>query len=356
MRETQTLSHIADFRSNAAMDSTTLKSTQFRREREPSWRELEGLLEKLRRGSPRALSPKELTRLPALYRGALSSLSVARAISLDQSLLAYLESLANRAYFQIYGPRAGFGRVALDFIRVSFPAAVQRLGGGMLLGIALTFIPALIGYWLCMGNAEWYYTLMPDAMADGRVPTASTEELRKYLYDNEVPGGDYLSVFASYLFVHNAGIGIACFALGFAFGLPTALLLISNGLMLGAFVALYMSHGLGIEIGGWLIVHGSTELLAVALCGGAGFGLAKGLLFPGEKTRLAALAEQGRVAGQAALGCVIMFVIAGALEGYARQLVISLWARYAIGGTMLLFWALYFLQPLKRGAGEGGAP
>jgi hypothetical protein len=61
---------------------------------------------------------------------------------------------------------------------------------------------------------------------------------------------------------------------------------------------------------------------------------------------MTALAEAGRVAGQIALGCVIMFVIAGALEGYARQLVVTLWARYAIGGLMLLFWTMYFLQPL----------
>jgi uncharacterized membrane protein SpoIIM required for sporulation len=155
-----------------------------------------------------------------------------------------------------------------------------------------------------------------------------------------------LSFFASYLFVHNAGIGLACFALGFAFGLPTALLLIQNGLSLGAFVALYQGHGLGEEIGAWLSVHGTTELLAVALCGGAGLALARAILFPGARPRLTALAETGRVAGQVALGCVLMFIIAGALEGYARQLVLALWARYAIGGLMLVFWALYFLQPL----------
>jgi hypothetical protein len=41
-----------------------------------------------------------------------------------------------------------------------------------------------------------------------------------------------------------------------------------------------------------------------------------------------------------------MFVIAGLLEGYARQWVVTLWARYTIGGLMLLFWTLYFLQPV----------
>jgi uncharacterized membrane protein SpoIIM required for sporulation len=334
------------------MESAVLKSTQFRREREPSWRELEALLEKLRRGSPRSLTPHELTRLPTLYRGALSSLSVARSISLDRGLLAYLESLANRAYFQIYGPRASFASVAMEFLRHGFPRAVRTLGGPVLLGIGLTAIAAIAGFFLCRANPEWYYTLMSSDMADGRVPTATAEELRKYLYENVVPPGDKLSVFASWLFVHNAGIGIICFTLGFAFGLPTALLLIQNGLMLGAFIALYASHGLAVEIGGWLAVHGTTELLAVALCGGAGFGLAKAILFPGATSRLTALAESGRVAGQIALGCVLMLVIAGALEGYARQLVVALWARYAIGGLMLLFWTLYFLQPLPPAAGD----
>ena len=328
------------------MDSRILKSTQFRREREPSWHELEVLLEKLRRGSPRSLTSQELTRLPTLYRGALSSLSVARSISLDQGLLAYLESLANRAYFQIYGPRVGLAAVVLGFLRQGFPRAVRALGGPVLLAILLTTIAAVAGYFLYGADTEWYYTLMPDAMADGRVPSASTEQLRRYLYENQAPPGDLLSVFASWLFVHNAGIGISCFALGFAFGVPTALLLIQNGLSLGAFVALYASHGLGAEIGGWLAVHGTTELLSVALAGGAGFGLAKALLFPGRASRLAALARNGRLAGQVALGCVLMFVIAGALEGYARQLVVELWARYAIGGLMLSFWTLYFLQPL----------
>src|ERR1700754_182012 len=203
------------------MESANLKSTQFRREREPSWRELEALLEKLKHGSPRSLTPQELTRLPTLYRGALSSLSVARSISLDQGLLAYLESLANRAYFQIYGPRTGFFAVAGAFLPRVFPAAVQQLARPILLSILLSVIAALAGSFLCINNAEWYYTLTPDAMADGRLPTSSTEDLRKVLYDHDTAPGDLLSAFASFLFVHNAGIGLVCFALGFAFGLPT---------------------------------------------------------------------------------------------------------------------------------------
>ena len=57
-------------------------------------------------------------------------------------------------------------------------------------------------------------------------------------------------------------------ALGIACCLPTAFLLLYNGLGVGAFVALYASRGLGFELGGWLLIHGVTELFAITLAGG----------------------------------------------------------------------------------------
>ena len=88
------------------MAEIILKSFQFRREREASWRELEAILRKVERRSARVLSPQELMRLPTLYRAVLSSLSVARSISLDQGLLAYLENLAKVQAKLSKSPRA----------------------------------------------------------------------------------------------------------------------------------------------------------------------------------------------------------------------------------------------------------
>jgi uncharacterized membrane protein SpoIIM required for sporulation len=36
------------------------------------------------------------------------------------------------------------------------------------------------------------------------------------------------------------------------------MLLVYNGLTLGALVEIYVSKGLGAMLGGWLIIHGST--------------------------------------------------------------------------------------------------
>ena len=327
------------------MAEITLKSFQFRREREASWRELEGILRKLERRSARALSPHELMRLPSLYRAVLSSLSVARSISLDQGLLAYLENLANRAYFQIYGPRAGLGRVILDFFRHGFPAAVRALRWHIALAGFLLALGGFVGYRLCMADPEWYYTFMPAGLTEGRSPTASTDELRHTLYSDSSPDkGGYLSTFGSLLFIHNAQIGILSFALGIALGLPTVWFMISNGLMLGVFVALYAGRGLGFSLGGWLIIHGSTELLAITLCGGAGLALADALLFADRRNRLVALAERGRLAATVVLGAICMLLVAGALEGMGRQLITDDILRYLIGLGMLVVWLLLFLR------------
>ena len=72
---------------NAQRPAITLKSSEFRREREQSWKELERLVDAGERRGVRMLTPEELNRLPQLYRSSLSSLSVARAIALDRHLL-----------------------------------------------------------------------------------------------------------------------------------------------------------------------------------------------------------------------------------------------------------------------------
>jgi uncharacterized membrane protein SpoIIM required for sporulation len=121
-----------------------------------------------------------------------------------------------------------------------------------------------------------------------------------------------------------------------------------NGLMLGAFLALFSSHGLGFEAIGWLSIHGTTEIFAVILAGGAGLRIGWTLAFPGKETRAAAMSRAGRQAGTLMGGVVLMLLAAGMLEGFARQLVNNDFARYAIAGTILLLWLGYYYLPRSR--------
>ena len=328
---------------------SALKSFEFRRERERTWLELEEMIRRAEKRGLKSLPAQDLLRLPTLYRATLSSLSVARAISLDQNVLNYLESLCARAYFQVYGARASLLERIGHFLRRGFPSAVRAALGPILLAALWMSLGAVIAFVLVQGNIDWYYTFVGADMASGRTPAASTESLRAALYDGEDSAAEMLYLFATYLFTHNSAVGMFAFALGFALGIPTVLLIFYNGLILGAFLALYDSRGLVWDLTGWLMVHGTTEILAIVLCGGGGLVLARAIIFPEHESRLESLARRGRAAGTLIMGAVMMLFVAGLLEGFARQLVTDITTRYAIGGTMLVFWLIYFTL-----SGRGG--
>ena len=321
---------------------------QFRERREPEWQQLEEILKVAERRSVRALSDENLLALPVLYRGALSSLSVARETSLDLELVTYLEGLCARAYFFVYGVRSRPGGKLADFITHEWPASVRRLWRESLLALVLMVIGAIAGFVLVANDPQWYDSLMGQ-MAQGRNFEASDLELRSILYDSD--GTNELTIFASFLFTNNAGVSLMAFALGFAFGIPTAMLLVYNMTALGALLALYASRGMEVELAGWLSIHGTTELFAILLAGAAGFHIGWSVVFPGEDSRLAAATRSGKTAAAVMIGVILMLMVAAILEGFGRQLVQSDAARFGVGGTMLALWLLYFYLP--RGEPRG---
>ncbi len=330
------------------MAELELKSHRFRQEREADWRRLDALLQRVERGSAASLSYEEMVALPGLYRSALSSLSVARAISLDRGVVDYLEGLCTRAYFFVYGARSTLWERMAGFFAGAWPQAVRALWRETLAAGALMLTGVAAGWVLTDRDPDWFFAFVERGLAQGRDPSASTQFLRSSLYDGSGPQG--LSVLATFLFTHNAGIALMAFALGFAFCAPTALLMIATGCMAGAFLALYAQHGLGFQLGGWMFIHGVTELFAVTLAGAAGFKLGWTVAFPGRSTRVDALAAAGRQAATVMAGVVVMLFVAGLLEGFARQLVKDDLARYAMAVGSGLIWTAYFYWPRRKGS------
>lgn len=329
------------------MAELKLKSHRFRTEREADWRRLESLLGRAQRGGARTLMPEELLEVPVLYRQALSSLSLARAISLDQELINYLESLCARAYFFVYGVRSRPGERVARFFTEDWPAAVRSLWRETLVSAAIGVMAALVAYLLVSQDSGWFHALMPKSMAQGRDPSATTEFLASTLHQ-ELNGHEALELLATFLFTHNSQIAIFAFALGFALCLPTAALVAYNGAALGAFLALFGSRGLMTPALGWLMIHGVTELFAITLAGAAGLSLGWTAAFPGQRTRLDAIGQAGRRGGVVMAGVIAMLLAAALLEGFARQLVQSDLARYAIAAATALLWAGYFYGPWRR--------
>lgn len=318
----------------------------FRREREGDWQAFEQLVQRLESGSISRLSDDDLLALPRYYRATLSSLSLARATSLDVALVEYLESLAMRGYFLLYGVRESRSQRFLDFFRTSWPSAVRNLWRETLIITLLLVIGVAVSWSLVAHDPEWFHRLVDEGMAQGRVPGANAATLRETLYGEPEGGG--LHIFAAFLFTHNSQVSIGAYALGFAFGLPSALLLMYQGIPLGAMIAVFDGAGLGVDFAAWLSIHGTTELFAAILSGAAGLRIGTAFAFPGHRSRLTAAAEAGQATGAVMIGVIIMLLCAGLLEGFGRQLIQSMALRFTIGGTMLTFWLSYFYIPRRR--------
>lgn len=326
-----------------------LRSAEFRRGREESWRELDDLVRRVESRGITSVSADELQKMPLLYRSALSSLSVARSIALDRNLLRYLEGLTLRAYLVVYGPRTGLFSGLGDFFRRGFPAAVRRIGWHILISFAALMIGVVAGYLIVNSDEEWFNAIVPDDLSGGRGPTATAEELRRTELFPPWPGfKDTFIVFANYLFRHNSMVAILSFGLGFIAGVPTLLLMVYQGLILGAFIAIHARRGLFVDFLGWISIHGVTEIGAFVLCGAAGLLVAEKILFPGRYSRLESLAIYGKQAAMVVGGAVAMLFIAGIIEGGFRQLIdVTSW-RFAFAAVTAVLWLLYFMWGRKE--------
>jgi uncharacterized membrane protein SpoIIM required for sporulation len=327
----------------AAKPALVLKSSEFRKGREDGWRELETLVGQVERRGARALSLNELQRLPILYRAALSSLSVARTIALDRNLLLYLENLALRAFLVVYGPRISPLEGMRTFFRLDLPAAVRAARWHILIATLALLVGVAAGFMLSLQDEAWLSTLIPSGLAGGRGPSST----RADLYDKELfapaPSAvEAFGLFANVLFSHNTLVGIMTFGLGLAAGIPTLMLNVYQGLVLGAFLALHYNRDLTVDFLGWISIHGTTELGALVLLAAGGLLIADKILFPGRYGRLDNLALHGRQAAQIAVGAILMLFVAAILEGGFRQLVASTPWRFAIGFAVGALWLAYF--------------
>lgn len=327
-----------------------LKSSQFRRERYALWVELADLVNRCEKDGPGSLRGEELARLPTLYRAALSSLSVARSISLDRALLDYLEGLAARAYFVVYRPKDRVLPAMFEFFRATFPRALRHCKGPFFLALAFLVLGTLTAFFMTLNDPLKFHVFVDAQLAGERGPDATKESLNDVLYSDDESNESQLAFFAAFLFRNNASVGLLAFALGGLAGIPVFLLIFNNGLMLGAMAAIYHRQGLSADLWGWLLIHGVTELLAIVLCGAAGLGIARGMLFPGQKKRIDAMKFEGKNAGVIALGSILLFILAGILEGFFRQIVQDMVLRYTIAGLSAVFWLWYFLFCGRREA------
>jgi uncharacterized membrane protein SpoIIM required for sporulation len=120
----------------------------------------------------------------------------------------------------------------------------------------------------------------------------------------------------SYIAANNISVSLLTWGLGLTFGIGTVWFLVLNGIMLGAIAAACMRAGMLLPLLEFVIGHGSLELPAIWISGGAGLLMAEAMLFPGRFNRSVELRRKGRISVEIMVGIVPILLVAGAIEAF----------------------------------------
>jgi uncharacterized membrane protein SpoIIM required for sporulation len=89
------------------------------------------------------------------------------------------------------------------------------------------------------------------------------------------------------------------------------------------------------------------ELPAIFIAGGAGFEIARGMLFPGLLPRRDSLAEAGSRASKLMLGTVPMLIVAGVIEAFFSPTDAPVWMKFSLAAVLFSSLVLYLNSSRK---------
>ncbi|MDB5270539.1 MAG: hypothetical protein JWP58_3579 [Hymenobacter sp.] len=281
-----------------------------------------------------AANPDELA---ARFVALTDDLAYAQTFYPESPTTAYLNGLTGKLHQAIYKNKAeGRGRFGHFWVR-ELPLVVSRhqdvLAWTLLFFVLCTALGAL--------SAAYDDTFVRSILGDSYV-NQTLENIHR---------GDPMAIYKSdeetsmFLFItfNNIKVALTAFAMGITAGLGTGVALFYNGLMLGSFqYFFYKQHVLAASVL-TIWIHGTLEISAIVLAGGAGFVMAKGILFPGTHSRAESFRHAAREGGKLALGLVPIFVLAGFLESFVtRHTEMPVVASVAIIGGSAVFILWYF--------------
>jgi len=330
-----------------------LTERAFAARRQRDWDQLDALVRTVQHRGLRHLMPEQISHLSPLYRDVCADLSRAQAARYSGPLIDYLQGLTAAAHTVLYGH--GRGRWVLPGARGSalrvaleaFPRAVRRHWLAMLIAFLLFFVPFFAGLFATLDDPAFAVRIVPEAQLRPLV-----EAYKEGFSSGRGEGMDALM--AGFYVNNNVGIALRCFATGFFFGIGSAFYLVENGLVTGAIMGYVAANGAGDNILTFVVGHGSLELGAIVLAGGAGLSLGWSIVAPGDKTRVASLQATAQSVVVVVLGAAVMLFMAAAVEGFWSSSSLPSVVKRSVGAVMFVL-ILAYIVFAGRGSEQAAA-
>ena len=295
--------------------------------------------------------------VPSRYRRLCQQLALARRRGYSPVVTDRLQQLMQRGHGVLYRTPAPRWRSAVEFLIAGFPRLVREEKGVMLAATVLFWVPLLVIFVAILIQPDLSGALFdPMQLAQMESMYDPADETRKLGRDS----GTDLAMFGHYIW-NNVSIGFRTFASGMIAGIGSILVLISNGLIIGAVAGHLQAVGHGDPFWRFVCGHSAPELTAIVIAGGAGLRLGLNLIAPGQRRRIDALVDGGRRGALLCCGVLAMLVFAAFVEAFWSSIGwMPAWIKYTVAGVL---WTATFVWLWRGGRGgdyadapEGFAP
>lgn len=319
--------------------------------REPNWQRLDSLLRQIEKKGVNSLETKEIGELGNLYRLVKADLIRARTQNLGNSLIINLQALKNRAYKQIEididininvdistnkNSRRKECLGIIKFYRWGLPAIVQQTFLYIALATALFVLGVLIASFYSWQDPTFMSLIVPQSIIakvrdDGQLWTGSIAGIERAA--------------CSKIMINNLRISLGAVLGGITAGVFTIYIIVFNGLLIGTVATLVGQNNLAYPFWAFVFPHGSLELPAILIAGGAGLLIAKAIFNPGKYRRLDVIKHHTCQAIQLLFAIVPMLIIAGIIESFfSSNLNIPNPIKYLTGIVLFILLIIYFRQ------------
>ncbi|MEL6769882.1 MAG: stage II sporulation protein M [Bacteroidota bacterium] len=286
-----------------------MREVTFVRQNAEAWQALETTL------ADGDASPDALAKA---YVRLLDDLAYSRTFYPRSPTTRYLNDLAGQAHARLHRTRREARSRVARFWREELPRVVYAERAPLLAAAALFLTMVAIGVLSTMSDPTFVRLILGDFyvnMTLANIEAGDPMAVYKDAHQVDMTFG---------ITINNIRVSFLAFAGGILAGLGTVYILLVNGVMVGAFQGFFYQQnafyeGVFLESVLTIWIHGTLEISAIILAGGAGFVMARGLLAPGTYPRGVAFLHSARQGLKLIIGLVPIFMAAGLLESFVTR-------------------------------------
>ncbi len=256
------------------------------------------------------MDPDEMARQ---FTELVNDLGYAKTFYPHSRVTDYLNHLASRIYLGIYRNKKEDRSRVLQFFKTELPLVVYKHRRALFYSLCLFLSFCLIAAFSAANDDQFVRGVLGDGYVDMTEENIANGDPFGVYKD-----GDAMGMFSAIAY-NNIRVAFMMFISGFFAGIGTLYMLFQNGFMLGAFQYYFFAKGLGWPSVLVIWIHGTLEISAIVIAGGAGFVIGRSILFPGTYPRLKVLKEAARDGVKIVLGLVPVFLAAALLEGFITR-------------------------------------